>query len=329
MKKDNTNNRKPVRTSHLTYYTLGLFTLAAIIFGVIVSPPISIGDNPYNSNSTTEVKLNITNVAPQITNVLLWGNSTYEYGEISKVYLQPGYQSLVWCNFTVSDNNGASDVNKTNATIFYIDSTTDIDSDDNLSAKYTNNSCVRGTTYGSYNVTYTCSFMVHYFAHNGTWTCYAFATDQEVSGNISTGRNASNATLYPLLALNSTNEVNFGEVTSGQNTTVKTANFSNIGNVPLDLDLYVYGRIYADNWSFVCDDGNNITSGRLYYNLTNSTSIGNFSPVPNGTGALNTLDFVKAVATNGSQTSVYFRADVPTGIRGRCNGTLVFGAVAT
>lgn len=96
----------------------------------------------------------------------------------------------VWCNATLTDNNGHSNIVSANATFWNSAYATETASD-NISKHYTNASCSLGSNTSSTKKPAYCSFNIDYSANTGTWTCKIRARD-----NSSVGTSTVNATIY-------------------------------------------------------------------------------------------------------------------------------------
>ncbi len=301
-------------------------TLLLLAFGItFVSTPYSqyALAGLYDTNDTAISKVNVTNVAPVISSVILYSN-------ISNVDIDlfPGTITTVYCNATVTDLNGYLDINMTNATLYHI--TNSSNSADNEIKHYTNASCIMFGGSGS-NLTTSCKFEMQYFALNGTWVCNVTVKDQTIGGVFATGQNYTYENITPLVALNVTELIDFGTLAPNENSTSDSnATITNLGNVRIDLNTHGYARNDGDGYAMVCDVGN-ISIGNEKYNITtpglNHASMtaltGTIAGFTETSFNLNTANTSAAL----SSIKTYWKVAVPIGTRGMCNGTIVFNAM--
>ncbi|KHO45625.1 MAG: hypothetical protein QS98_C0009G0034, partial [archaeon GW2011_AR3] len=116
--------------------------IAAIL--VITALAIMLGYAPYSldvkalglfsTNDSAISKANVTNEYPNVRNVRLYSNLSFD-----DIELYPAQLTKVYCNATIDDGNGYIDINSSNATIFH---TSNVSTDpDAPTAHYTNGSC--------------------------------------------------------------------------------------------------------------------------------------------------------------------------------------------
>jgi len=98
------------------------------------------------------------------------------------VDLIAGGNRTVYCNATVEDENGASDIISANATLF--DLSIGINSPDDLNDHYSNSSCEQTGSFGD-EKNFSCKFDLTYFANNASWACNVTAYDTEGDDNSS------------------------------------------------------------------------------------------------------------------------------------------------
>ena len=305
--------------------------IAAIL--VITALAIMLGYAPYSldvkalglfsTNDSAISKANVTNEYPNVRNVRLYSNLSFD-----DIELYPAQLTKVYCNATIDDGNGYLDINSTNATIFH---TSNVSTDpDAPTAHYTNGSCRlwqgSGTTMES-----SCSFDVQYFALNGTWTCNVTARDQTISGSYLIASNNTAENITKLVALNVTEIIDFGTLSVNQNSTGDfIANVTNLGNVRIDLNLHGYARNDGDGYAMVCEVGN-ISIGWEKYNLTTpGLSHGAMTNLSGAAVGVTETNFNLVSATQANSPSIantYWKIGIPPGTRGICNGTIVFNAI--
>jgi hypothetical protein len=264
-------------------------------------------------NQTVLTKLNVTNTEPHVYNVTITPNS---------LTLTAGTTTNLTCNGTVTDYNGVPTTISNVTAIFYLNSTSPTDPTKN-DTKYVVN-CTNVTTFSSSSALYTCDLNIWFFARNGTWSCNITAIDQ---GHIG-GSDRNESTIQPLVALNVSDVIDYGNVPVGNISDERDANITNFGNIPINISVRGWGgqneSLYP-NLSMICDLGNisvdleryNITTGQAWSNMINLTD----------TNAL-----IRGLVVNMRNDSfnpinkTYWRISVPFGIGGQCNGTVLFTA---
>lgn len=91
------------------------------------------------------------------------------------ITLEQGTTKTVWCNSTISDLNGATDIENISSIFWNPAETTESGSDD-VRNHYTNSSCYFGGINNTH-VTSNCLFKITEQAVPGTWTCKIYAND--------------------------------------------------------------------------------------------------------------------------------------------------------
>ncbi len=184
----------------------------------------------------------------------------------------------VWCNCTIVDTNGNSDISKVNATLFNStvgEGATGASGTASTLFRYNNRSC--NTYNGASNTIHAnCSFDVQYFATPGEdiskgWTCKMYAND---TSSASTS-NTTNFTVASLIAVViNVSSVDFGSLAPNANSTAISFNVTNFGNVILD------SKFAADN--LTASGKKDINASNEWYSLTSGTAV-DFVRVPNST----------------------------------------------
>jgi len=239
----------------------------------------------------------------------------------TNIVLNAGSVRFLYCNATVSDNDGNGSIRNVSATI-YLNGTSPTAVDSNVT-HYTNSSCLTTNVNGT-AINATCGFTVLYYAANGTWLCNVTVND---SYNFVSS--TSTFTIDPLWALNLTSpEMNFTASVGGVSANL-TQNVSNIGNQIINVSVYGYGKVFNDNWAFVCPV-TNISIGLLKFagNIT-----ANYTDKLNLTGSAATakqIGIVIATQTNPNikLNQTYWQVYIPPPHNSSeiCNGTIVFQA---
>ena len=251
--------------------------------------------------------------------------------------------TIVTCNATVYDFNGWQDIDadSVNATI-YIYNTGDIDinsSNDNNS-HYTNRSCgscVQGST--PTEAICDCRFAVQYYANDTTWICNISVTDKggtDPENALNFSRDGvDTATITKLLAIDTlTDVIDYGNLSVTEISDAIVRNFTNVGNVDLNLTLRGFGgensSVTNDSFAMICEFGN-ISFGYHKYAVGLNVS---FAEMKNLTGQTRDSNFTLPQRTNdnllGTREDInetFWKLEIPLGVGGLCNGTIIFGAV--
>jgi hypothetical protein len=298
------------KTGRRTRLLLALALLMTL--GILAQFSLGAGPGPNYRNYTVDTRVNITGSPPYVTAVTLQDPIT----------LTPGSLTEVTCNVSIRDYNSFGELDTVNATLFAA-SSNEYSADDN-NTHYTNSSCnpISGQQSG-YFANYSCSFKVNYYAVNGTWNCTARVNDSKSL----TGFGTDNTTLYPLYALNVTEMIDYGDMIAGEYSSNKTANITNIGNLPINITVQGYGNSSGDGLSFSCEIGNLTVDLQRF--AANSTADYNTKQVlSNSYQQIAGLTVPKAndstVALNTTYWELY--VDPAQEASGQCNGTLIFQA---
>ena len=261
---------------------------------------INCTDNSLNEGASEIRNLTVNVVALTISNLKI----------TSPVNLQAASTTEIFCNATIT---GAS---KMNATFFY--SATAPYAPDNNNTHYSNTTCASGAEYA-------CSFNLLYYTNSGTWKCNITAEDYQgttLSDNISTIVNQ-------LVAIEiSPDAVDYGNLVAGDISAFITVNISNMGNVPLDLNMYGYGDHLNDNLSMNCSVG---VISINYTRFALNTSI-TYADMTNLSGLMQLPSFVNISLPKQNSSLImknytYWKLQAPPGLVRNCTGSLVFGAI--
>lgn len=310
-----------------------IFYLAMLLF--LSLPQLqTIDAAPSWFNDSAIAKLNVSNSVPQVVDVIV---DDIDGSPADEIDLTSGTFKKVWCNGTVTDRDGGDDIIAANATLFFTDNTSS-DVDDR-NEHYSNVSCAE-TASNTYNKTFSCTFGVWFFANNGTWNCNMSAWDNGTF-NLD-GQNAFNSStddtgLQPLYALDVPPVIDYGELPLGQSSSSDVIeNVTNTGNMDLDLELYGYGgtlpvaSAQENNFSMICDLGN-ITIGDERFSLSSGTAYGSMTNLSGQFVVPNSVDITipqRTSETVNSTENTYWKIGVPDlGVKGQCNGTIVFTSV--
>lgn len=267
-------------------------------------------------NVSVDTTLNVTDSPPTITSIAL--------EDASGITLNAGSTTVINCNLTVRDYNGAATIEGVNAT-YYDAKFNASDDPDNNNTHYSNASC-REVNVNGYFANYTCAFTVYYYANNGSqWTCNATAIDDYNFTDTET----NTSTINQVYALNVTSPIDYGNISVGDTSNNRTANVTNIGNVPMNVTVFGFGNSSGDQQAMVCNFGNisvayekwSIDSADDYAAKTALTG----NPLAPQQMALRIEKQTQPAEL--MRNTTYWQIQVPAKpIFGRCNGTIVFSA---
>ncbi len=267
-------------------------------------------------NQTVLTKVNVSNTEPRVFNVTITPGT---------VTLSPGGTTNVTCNGTVWDFNGVpTDMVSVNATLYY--EPVGVNGPTRNNTRYFT-SCTNVTYLSATMSVYSCEFNVWYFARNGTWYCNLTAIDR---GNINNS-NISSTVISPLIALNVSDVIDYGIVPVLNTSDDREANITNFGNIPINISVRGWGgqneSLYA-NLSMICEYGNisveyerfNTTPNTPWANMWNLTGT---NQMVSGLIVNNVNDTYKPI------NKTYWKIQIPSGVGGLCNGTILFTASNT
>jgi hypothetical protein len=269
-------------------------------------------------NVSIDTRVNITGSAPTITQVQI----------STPIVLNAGNLTIITCKLLVRDYNGYDDIRRVNATLFH-QTSSEYAADEN-NTHYTNTSCSNITSeQGGYYGNYTCTFLVNYYALNGTWNCTAHAND---SRNLLSLPKTNSSTISPLYALNvTTTLLDFGNVAGNEYSNNVTANVTNLGNININISVKGYGRTMGDGYSFVCDQGT-LSVDLMHFAANTSANYAGKQNLSTTTyQSIYGLTINKTTNANVSLNSTYWELYAePTQVAfGMCNGTIIFQASAS
>ncbi|RLG21868.1 hypothetical protein DRN74_00405 [Candidatus Micrarchaeota archaeon] len=184
---------------------------------------------PFLSDVLT-AKVSIGNAKPQVTNVHV--DEAHATSPDNTIQIAAhNYRNEVWCNFTVTDNNGVSDIKTPKANLTRV-GTSQYAADDS-DVHYSNNSCTYNYTVNGNTLEFRCIFWVSYWADNGTWSCNVSVPDSQTVNNSEYDR----ANLSGVIGIEvNESEISYGTLAVGQDspTSVSTTIY-NTGNVMIDV----------------------------------------------------------------------------------------------
>lgn len=307
----------------LAFTLLNLLLLFFILLGVPFTIESVLGLNV--TNATVIARVNISNTEPNIYLVSV----TYPANPID---LTANGATIIICNGSVQDINGYLDIKNVSAT-FYDNSVLSSDADDN-NTHYTNSTCgpcasVAGTS--NQNATCSCQFAVQYYANPASWRCNMSVND---SGGIFRSQNSSLVTINEVLGISVENSImDYGNMSVSQVSNYIRNNVTNGGNIPINLTLRGFGggdEEVGRNVTMICEAGANITFGNQRYYPGNNTAFGDMFNLTNQTLQVFNLTIPSRTVDTGlgnSSNATFWKLQVPLGVSGICNGTIIFGAV--
>lgn len=319
-------------------FSLFLAIFISVIVGVTFNTNYVIGEVTNITNVTVIAKLNVTNTDPNITSVTLNDDDT----ATPEIDLTANNITDVTCNATVWDFNGWADIDadSVNATL-YMDSV-GVNSPNDNNDHYTNRSCGRCIRIDSITAACDCRFAVQYYANDSNiWRCNISVTDRGGTGKPGEERNFTDSELSPLttitklLAIDTSTEIiNYGNLSVTQLSRTIERNVTNGGNIDLNLTLSGFGgentSVTNENVTMICQYGN-ISFGNHRYNVGTNVS---FSLKKNLTNQTVDTQFTFLQRTNDNDVGIrhdinttFWNLQIPLGVGGLCNGTIIFGSV--
>jgi len=312
--------------------------IALIVLLIVVFIGIFISDLSVRVSSASGTNVNVTTnltvgrTFPEIINITI-----DEFA--SSVTLLPNSTKIVSCLMILRDYDNNSDFDTVRGFLF----NSSLGAADDNNNHYTNNSCQINRTFGSwrginndtYNALANCTFSVYYYANPGNWNCTGIVNDT-INWN---GTNSDNITVNELLAVSLPEYINYGVVNATYVSEEKIANFSNAGNVVINLTLRGWARTPGDNLSMNCSLGaiRNVSIFYEKYNLTASNTgalsltqfEGVYTNLTSSSPVVKKFDLRVRTDDNNDNAinSTYWRIYLPLGVGGTCEGKIEFGAV--
>jgi hypothetical protein len=313
-------NKMKKNTMAITITASLLIILAALFIipsGVAPNTP-----GPNYKNVTVWTHANITNAKPEVLNV-----SIYEVLNTSarNITITAGDTKKIYCNATVRDWNGFSDIVYLNASIWH-NVTSSYTAADDYNNHYTNSSCVFNGSLSSNTGWYVCSFDVYYFSNNGTWTCNATVMDTYNK----TGSRTNTTVFYPVYAINVTDGIDYGEVAVEDTTPDIIANMTNLGNMAINITVEGYGTRKGDGLAMNCSINGNITVDNEKFALSSGVAYGAKTAL-NASGPVNMTGLTmpkQTVLGTPIINTTYWQLYVPPNPAGNCTGFVIFTAMA-
>jgi hypothetical protein len=287
----------------------------------------------YNNNYknvTVKTNVTITHSKPQVLNV-----TVYEAQNASNrnITITAGDTKKIYCNASVRDWNGFTDITFVNATLWHVP-TSNSTLNDNNNSHYTNYSCTYNSSIAAgapYTGWYVCSFDVYYYSNNGTWGCNVTIGNTYTANNSNyTGSNTGYTVFYPVYALNITDGIDYGDVAVEDWTDPDVvANITNLGNMGINISVEGYGTKRGDGLAMNCTISGNITVDNERYSLYSGTTFENKVNLTNSSRTINNFTMPKQTLPGSYITnSTYWELYVPPNPAGNCTGFILFTAIA-
>ena len=252
-----------------------------------------------------------------IFNLSVYAPEIYSVHLNPSIILSAGGKKTVYCNFSVTDLNGISDIFLLNTTL--IREGYSLGVPDNTSF-YFNDSCQELSS-TNVDANYSCVFDLLYYARNGTWFCNVSTQDfQGLQGN-----ELNSTHVEPLYALNvSSSVIDYGDVSAGFLSSENLISVYNLGNQPVSLMLRGYGGFIpelGENYSFFCGSSNiSINNHRFSLGSSLFESKNNLSSSFISSGLIIQPQNSNILSYNETYWQVY----VPPMDLAECVGTVVF-----
>lgn len=276
-------------------------TLAGANLTTTKSDLVTVGSSPPNN-------------IPVISSVEL--NEVGDSGDES-LLLQAGTTQPMRCFGTVTDGDGNGDIDVVSA-VFYSSLVLDVSPDANRN-HYTNSSCSYDVGTGAYD----CSVPIYFYANPGTWYCKVYVNDS-VSNIASSTDSATMGTLLAMDIPDGTH-VDFGGMVVNEEKTSPSLNISisNVGNVPIDLDVdaWLTGGDSSSTDSLSCTTNNipisNFKSSLVYGSYSSYVSMQNIGYYRHDLN-LDRQEF----GPFPTQRTLYLGLRTPSNVQGICSGVI-------
>jgi hypothetical protein len=256
-----------------------------------------------------------SNTVPNITKIYIDDEVSTPSAQID---LTAGSTKRVYCNGTISDEDGYDDIKNISAILYASGNGTLPTDPQNNNTLYINNTCTLSAGYETTKKNFSCAFDIWYYAQNGTWTCNATAYDN--NNAYSSSINTTNVNI--LVALNVSNSIiDYGLLVPGETSSTSTQLIiTNLGNTRIDLVLNgtnmscsLIGSVPVDNQHY------NITGTDQSYDLMRGLTSTPYTATD--------FDLEKRVTIESNRTT-YWRISIPIGVKGVCQGNITLAAQA-
>jgi hypothetical protein len=257
--------------------------------------------------------VNITNVPPTVNNIIVDDAAAAPANQIDLV---AGGNVLVFCNATINDSNGYSDIASARA-VFYDTVASSATAADNNESHYTNTSCTLSVGSGISRDA-SCSFNVRYYANNNTWACNMTAFDLDNAN----GTGLDNTVVNLLVAINvSTQVLDYGTLAPLDISNSTLENITNHGNGQIDLSV--------NGTDMGCTAIGTIPVTAQHYNITGSgVTYATMGELSLSSVLTTTFDLAKRTDASGDRIrETYWKIQAPVGVKGICTGNVTMAAV--
>lgn len=290
-----------------------------------------------------EAKAVLASSSVTVTNALPVASDASIDAAAASVTLTEATTKTVTVTFTVTDNNGCSDINAhaTNKTIavFYRTNVTNGASCTPDAANCYSMSCTgpTGCTPGGedLNATFSCTASVQFYADPTdtgstydatTWT--ATATPRDAAGTDGTPNSDTiEVNSLTALSLGETPTIAYDALALNANTgtTDESTTVTNTGNRTIDTQVGGYGSVSEDTYSMVCTIGTIPVANEKYSLVAETAYASKTALVTNATPNTVVTDIAQGAA---SSDIIYWGMGLPaTGVGGSCTGKVVFTAL--
>lgn len=255
-----------------------------------------------------------------------------------RISLNPNNTKQIECVALIENNgNNLNDNNiKQAESYFYNKKHSLYNNSDDKNYHYSNSSCNIDNSFEEWN-NYTnkgnfslirCSFDVEYYAAPGTWECYFNIKTNEK--NIS---NKSETEISELLAVSIPDYIEYGSLYVKEISKEAKMRIENIGNIKVNLGIFGYAERYRDGFALKCSKGEieKIPLEYQRYSIGKSHP-GNiiFSEFKQNYKALSEEQKIERIGLEPRQNDtkseafeyIYWRAYIPKGVAGECEGNL-------
>jgi len=232
---------------------------------------------------------------------------------------------IVWCNATVTDEDGYVDVTTVNATLWDPADTTEGAADNNTN-HYTNSSCALSGGSGT-TVNAACVFSLQYYIDAAEWTCKLTAVDNTSATGTN---NVTTVTVNQLKALSTDATIAFSELALGATSAEQNITVANTGNTQIDVSVDGYGSSDGDGYATVCTvGGSEISLSNLKYNLTAGQDFtANMTVLTDLAVTLADFDLARTTDGTPSTKPIFWKLKIPSSdVGGSCSGKIVITAV--
>ncbi|MHA1289008.1 MAG: hypothetical protein ACTSPB_16590 [Candidatus Thorarchaeota archaeon] len=296
--------------------------------------------------NTTQLHENLT-MSVTISN--LPPNIKFENGGVKDIVggatidLNPDTVQVVWCNGTIVDPNGYTDISQSSLNVTFHKASVDSGAADDNNNHYSNGTGSNSATDCDWSsgsgdsISFTCAMEVWYYADGAdSWNCTVSVLDSASTPNTAT--NSTNISINQFLGLDVWNStISFDASSLGDNATTEMTIVKNTCNQAIDIQLREANWTDGSNGYMNCSSAT-ASSGWITTNNYVTYNASNYKLRPENsttlTGANVKLDVNLPQQTTdgfaGNVTApVYWGLMIPySGVSGECFGIVEYTAVA-